>query len=214
MPWYSATPRNAGPKSFLRVVKPTTLRSYACSLARSQRLAPWRGLPWARFIARATRRIYLDTAFFEDLQNKFGGCTDSNACKFSEAYVIAHEVGHHVQDELRYPAPGDAGAAGVYQQSRIKCSSGARRVASRLSRRYMGEAFATKEQLPRPRGRRPGLTDRLRDRRRSPTKRTTQGYVVPDAFTHGTSAQRKRWFMNGFNSGELSSCDTFSAQSL
>ena len=52
------------------------------------------------FYCPRDQRIYLDTAFFNDLQNKFGGCTDSNACKFSEAYVIAHEVGHHVQNEL------------------------------------------------------------------------------------------------------------------
>lgn len=52
------------------------------------------------FYCPRDQRIYLDTAFFDDLQNKFGGCSDSNACKFSEAYVIAHEVGHHVQDEL------------------------------------------------------------------------------------------------------------------
>jgi uncharacterized protein len=52
------------------------------------------------FYCPRDQRIYLDTAFFDDLQNKFGGCSESNACKFSEAYVIAHEVGHHVQDEL------------------------------------------------------------------------------------------------------------------
>ena len=52
------------------------------------------------FYCPRDRRIYLDTSFFDDLQHKFGGCANSNACKFSEAYVIAHEVGHHVQNEL------------------------------------------------------------------------------------------------------------------
>ena len=52
------------------------------------------------FYCPRDQRIYLDTAFFDDLQSKFGGCATSNACKFSEAYVITHEVGHHVQDEL------------------------------------------------------------------------------------------------------------------
>ena len=76
---------------------PPKLRLFAgseptpCALARSA-MGP--------FYCPRDQRIYLDTAFFDDLQNKFGGCTDSNACKFSEAYVIAHEVGHHVQDDL------------------------------------------------------------------------------------------------------------------
>src|SRR6202021_2238937 len=62
-----------------------------CGLARSA-MGP--------FYCPNDQRVYLDTAFFDDLQHKFGGCSNSNACKFSEAYVIAHEVGHHVQNEL------------------------------------------------------------------------------------------------------------------
>src|SRR3974390_183545 len=53
------------------------------------------------FYCPRDQRIYLDTSFFEDMQRKFGACSDASACRFSEAYVIAHEVGHHVQDELR-----------------------------------------------------------------------------------------------------------------
>ena len=72
------------------------------------------------FYCPRDQRIYLDTAFFDDLQNKFGGCTDSNACKFSEAYVIAHEVGHHVQDEL-----------GILTRTHSRCASNCKPIASR-----------------------------------------------------------------------------------
>src|SRR5580692_10911193 len=80
-----------------RTYHPPRLRLFSgaeqggCGLARSA-MGP--------FYCPNDQRVYLDTAFFDDLQRKFGGCANSNACKFSEAYVIAHEVGHHVQDEL------------------------------------------------------------------------------------------------------------------
>ena len=67
---------------------------------RTERLARLAQSAMGPFYCPRDQRIYLDTSFFGDLQTEFGGCTNSNACKFSEAYVIAHEVGHHVQDEL------------------------------------------------------------------------------------------------------------------
>jgi predicted metalloprotease len=189
---------------------PAKLRLFAgseptpCAFARSA-MGP--------FYCPRDQRIYLDTAFFDDLQNKFGGCSDSNACKFSEAYVIAHEVGHHVQDELGIlPKVMQA-----QQASTSKVESNALQVRVELQADCLAGIWANRSQQ-KNNFLDPGDVDQalqtasaIGDDR---LQKETQGYVVPDAFTHGTSAQRKRWFTNGFDSGQLSACDTFSAQSL
>ena len=165
------------------------------------------------FYCPRDQRIYLDISFFDDLQNKFGGCANSNACKFSEAYVIAHEVGHHVQDELgilpRVRQEQQAAASKAEQnrlQVRIElqadCLAGvwanrAQQKHSFLDPGDIDEALQTASAIG---------DDRL--------QKETQGYVVPDAFTHGTSEQRKRWFSAGFQQGKVSACDTLSANAL
>ena len=122
------------------------------------------------FYCPRDQRIYLDTSFFDDLQKKFGGCSNSNACKFSEAYVIAHEVGHHVQDELGIlPRVMQA-----QQASASKAEQNALQVRVELQadclRRRLGEPGAAKAQFPRSRRRRSGAADRVRHRRRPPAK--------------------------------------------
>jgi uncharacterized protein len=165
------------------------------------------------FYCPRDQRIYLDMSFFDDLQNKFGGCSDSKACKFSEAYVIAHEVGHHVQDELgilpRVMQEQQASASKAEQnrlQVRIElqadCLAGVWANRAQAKHNFLDpgdvdQALQTASAIG---------DDRL--------QKETQGYVVPDAFTHGTSEQRKRWFMSGFNNGKVSACDTFSTPSL
>jgi uncharacterized protein len=165
------------------------------------------------FYCPRDQRVYLDTSFFNDLQYKFGGCSNSNACKFSEAYVIAHEVGHHVQDELgilprvmqaQQAASGqaDANALQVRVELQADCFAGiwahhAQQKHDFLDQGDIDQALQTASAIG---------DDRL--------QRETQGYVVPDAFTHGTSAQRKRWFLNGFNSGNIADCNTLSGDSL
>jgi uncharacterized protein len=165
------------------------------------------------FYCPRDQRVYLDTSFFNDLQNKFGGCSNSKACQFSEAYVIAHEVGHHVQDELGIlprvtqaqqaaSSQADVNALQVRVELQADCFAGiwanhAQQEHSFLDPGDVDQALQTASAIG---------DDRL--------QRETQGYVVPDAFTHGTSAQRKRWFLNGFNSGKISDCNTFSADSL
>ena len=118
------------------------------------------------FYCPRDRRIYLDTSFFDDLQHKFGGCSNSNACKFSEAYVIAHEVGHHVQNELgilpRVTQMQQASAS----RAEVEPPAGAHRAAGRLLRRCLGEPGAAEARLPRSRRRRSGAANRLRHRRR------------------------------------------------
>ena len=165
------------------------------------------------FYCPSDRRIYLDTSFFDDLQHKFGGCSNSNACKFSEAYVIAHEVGHHVQNEL-----------GILPRvMQMQQAAATRAEANRLQVRIELQAdcyagvWANRAQQKRD-FLDPGDVDQalqtasaIGDDR---LQRQAQGYVVPDAFTHGTSEQRKRWFSQGFKLGKDSACDTMSAGAL
>jgi uncharacterized protein len=193
-----------------RTYHPPRLRLFSgaeqggCGLARSA-MGP--------FYCPNDQRIYLDISFFDDLQNKFGGCANNNACKFSQAYVIAHEVGHHVQDELgilpRVRQEQQAAASKAEQnalQVRVElqadCLAGiwanrAQRKHSFLDPGDVDQALQTASAIG---------DDRL--------QRETQGYVVPDAFTHGTSEQRKRWFMTGFRQGDIAACNTFSANAL
>jgi predicted metalloprotease len=165
------------------------------------------------FYCPRDQRVYLDTSFFDDLQNKFGGCTDSKACKFSEAYVIAHEVGHHVQDELGIlpramqaqqaaASKTDANQIQVRIELQADCLAGvwanhAQQKHNFLDPGDVDQALRTASAIG---------DDRL--------QKEVQGYVVPDSFTHGSSEQRKRWFSNGFNSGQVSACNTMSASSL
>ena len=193
-----------------RTYHPPRLRLFSgaeqggCGLARSA-MGP--------FYCPNDQRVYLDTAFFDDLQRKFGGCANSNACKFSEAYVIAHEVGHHVQDELGI-------LPRVRQSSRLPP---ARR--SKTHCRYASSCRPTVSPASGPIARsestissiRATSIRRCRPRLPSATtacKKKTQGYVVPDAFTHGTSEQRKRWFMPGLKEGDFAACNTFAANPL
>jgi predicted metalloprotease len=165
------------------------------------------------FYCPRDQRIYLDTSFFDDLQSKFGGCSSSNACKFSEAYVIAHEVGHHVQDELGIlprvtqaqqasSSKAEANRLQVRVELQADCYAGI--WANRAQQKHnfldpgdVDQALQTASAIG---------DDRL--------QKQAQGYVVPDSFTHGTSEQRKRWFSTGFKQGDVSACDTLSANSL
>ena len=165
------------------------------------------------FYCPRDQRIYLDTSFFDDLQHKFGGCSNSNACKFSEAYVIAHEVGHHVQNQL-----------GILPRvTQMQQASASRAEANRLQVRIELQAdclagvWANRAEQ-KHRFLDPGDVDQalqtasaIGDDR---LEKQAQGYVVPDSFTHGTSEQRKRWFSNGFTQGKVSACDTLSASAL
>jgi predicted metalloprotease len=193
-----------------RSYRPPRLRLFsgaeqgACGLAQSA-MGP--------FYCPRDQRIYLDISFFDDLENKFGACSDSKACRFSEAYVIAHEVGHHVQDELgllpRVMQMQQAAASRtevnrlqVRVELQADCYAGVWANRAQAKHHFLDpgdvdQALQTASAIG---------DDRL--------QKQAQGYVVPDAFTHGTSAQRKRWFSNGFNGGKIEACDTMSAATL
>lgn len=193
-----------------RTYHPTRLRLFSGALPSGCGMAQSAMGP---FYCPRDKDIYLDTSFFDDLQHKFGGCTDNKACQFSEAYVIAHEVGHHVQDELGILPR----ATERQQQASSKADANAIQVRIELQADCLAGVWANRAQKKHPFLEQGDVDEALQtasaigdDR----LQKETQGYVVPDSFTHGTSAERKRWFQNGFNSGELSACNTFGANSL
>ena len=158
------------------------------------------------------RRIYLDTSFFRDMQVRFHGCS-GKACEFAEAYVIAHEVGHHVQNLLGIlpKAEGAQRAAGskaasnriqVRIELQADCFAGvwANRSNARWKSLDPGDVEAALQ-----------TASAIGDDR---LQKQARGYVVPDSFTHGTSAQRQRWFSTGFKNGKVAACNTFAAAQL
>lgn len=158
------------------------------------------------------RRIYLDTSFFRDMQVRFHGCS-GKACSFAEAYVIAHEVGHHVQNLLGIlPKAHSAqrAASGKAEANRIQ-------VRVELQADCFGGLWANRSNQ-RWKSLEPGdieaalqTASAIGDDR---LQKQARGYVVPDSFTHGTSAQRQRWFSIGFKEGKVSACNTFAAAQL
>jgi predicted metalloprotease len=155
------------------------------------------------FYCPVDHRVYLDIDFFQEMDTRFHAKGD-----FARAYVIAHEVGHHVQNLL-----------GVMQQVGGRPSEGATGTSVRLE--LQADCFAgvwgnrSQAQLSWLQA---GDIDAALNAASSVGDDTLQkqsrGYAVPDSFTHGTSAQRSRWFKVGFASGDINSCDTFNATNL
>ena len=152
-------------------------------------------------------KVYIDLSFYRDLKQKMNAPGD-----FAQAYVIAHEVGHHVQNLLGISGKVQAlrkqvseveyNRLSVRIELQADCFSGiwahnADRVRQVVEPGDIEEALHAASQIG---------DDRLQQQHR--------GYVTPDSFTHGASAQRVRWFQRGYQTGKISSCDTFSAESL
>ena len=165
------------------------------------------------FYCPIDQKVYLDTSFFQDLERRFRGCdVGSKTCQFSQAYVIAHEIGHHVQNllgilpKVQQAKEGvekaDANALQVRVELQADCLAGvwANRAQAKWQFIEPGDVEAALQ-----------TASAIGDDR---LQRQSQGYVVPDAFTHGTSAQRARWFTAGLKSGQVASCDTFRAEQL
>jgi uncharacterized protein len=155
------------------------------------------------FYCPGDEKVYLDLDFFRDLDTRFGAPGD-----FAQAYVIAHEVGHHVQKLLGLARIGDTGRAGgdndmsVRRELQADCFAGVWAYHADRSRHIL-EGGDVDEAL--------GAAAAVGDDR---LQRRAQGRVVPESFTHGSSAQRVRWFTRGFTSGDPARCDTFRAQAL
>ena len=153
------------------------------------------------FYCPADSRVYLDLSFYEDMRTQLGASGD-----FAWAYVIAHEMGHHVQNEtgtndevanLESQNPDDANELSVRVELQADCYAGvwASTVYAEgdLEAGDLDEAFTATESVG---------DDRLQEQ--------AGGRVDPDSFTHGTSEQRRTWFRTGFDSGEIQQCDSFS----
>jgi predicted metalloprotease len=159
------------------------------------------------FYCPADQKVYIDLSFYSDLKTRFKAPGD-----FAQAYVIAHEVGHHVQtllgisEKVREAKQGlskvDQNRLTVRQELQADCLAGIWAHHADRSRQLL-ESGDVEEGL--------GAASAIGDDR---LQKQSQGYVTPDAFTHGSSAQRVKWFKIGLRSGEMNSCDTFSAETL
>lgn len=156
------------------------------------------------FYCPADKKVYLDLAFFDEMGAKLGARGD-----FAAAYVIAHEVGHHVQEELGILAQtrrGDrqgAESEAVRAELQADCFAGAWAKNSARLGNIKLEPGDIEEAL--------GAAAAVGDDR---LQKAAQGYAVPDSFTHGTSEQRARWFQIGYQTGDPARCDTFAARRL
>lgn len=159
------------------------------------------------FYCSADRKLYIDLSFYQDLKNQHHAPGD-----FAQAYVIAHEVGHHVQnllgisDQVRQAqmrtSKTQANQLSVLQELQADCFAGIWGHYANVERKLL-ESGDYQEALV--------AASAIGDDR---LQKQARGYVTPDSFTHGTSEQRVQWFRRGFESGSLDACDTFGADSL
>ena len=159
------------------------------------------------FYCPRDQKVYIDLSFYQDLKYKLGAPGD-----FAQAYVIAHEVGHHVQNLLgisdkvynarRRSSEVDSNKLSVMQELQADCFAGvwannADRARDILEEGDIEEGLNAASSIG---------DDRL--------QKQSKGYITPDSFTHGSSEQRVRWFKIGLQSGDINSCNTFEAQNL
>ncbi len=160
------------------------------------------------FYCPADKRVYIDLAFYDDLKRRFRAPGD-----FAQAYVIAHEIGHHVQTVLgiadrvqalkqNVRSEGQANLLQVKMELQADCFAGVwaslnHQMKNRLEPGDIESGLNAAAAIG---------DDRL--------QKQTQGYAVPELFTHGSSEQRMRWFKRGLDTGQTQACDTFNAPNL
>jgi hypothetical protein len=190
-------------KSAGRQYKPPTLVMFSGST----RTACGAGMAqMGPFYCPLDQKVYVDLSFYEELRRRFRAPGD-----FAQAYVIAHEVGHHVQtilgvadkvQEMKQAYPREANQIQVRMELQADCLAGVwanlnDQLNKRLQPGDIEEGLNAAAQIG---------DDMI--------QKQTQGHVVPESFTHGSSAQRVRWFKTGFQSGNMQSCDTFRTNQL
>jgi predicted metalloprotease len=159
------------------------------------------------FYCPGDQKVYIDLGFYDMLKNQLGAPGE-----FARAYVIAHEIGHHVQDQLGVTAkvdqmrgrlsPTQNNAVSVRVELQADCFAGVWAYHSQQSKHWLDPGDIESAM---------NAAQKIGD---DALQRSAGRAVVPDSFTHGTSAQRQKWFAAGFKSGDLRDCDTFAARSL
>jgi hypothetical protein len=159
------------------------------------------------FYCPGDEKVYIDLSFYDDLQNRFGAPGD-----FAMAYVVAHEVGHHIQNLLGTSQKLDQARGQMSQEEYNRLS-----VRLELQADFLAGVWAHHAQRMKNVLEEGDIEEALNaanaigdDR----LQQESQGRVMPDAFTHGTSAQRMRWFKKGYETGDINQGDTFSASQL
>ncbi|MCZ2498352.1 metalloprotease [Xylophilus sp. Kf1] len=159
------------------------------------------------FYCPGDKKVYIDLSFYDTLRDRLGAPGE-----FAQAYVIAHEVGHHVQDELGITAKVDGmrgrlsqsqqNAMSVRVELQADCFAGVWAHHSQESKKWLdpGDIAAAMN-----------AAQKIGD---DALQRSAGRQVVPDSFTHGTSAQRQKWFGQGYDNGSVKACDTFAARTL
>jgi predicted metalloprotease len=165
------------------------------------------------FYCPPEQRIFLDTGFFREVETRFHGCS-GNACKFTAAYIIAHEAGHHIQNLLGILPR----VTRLQQQSGSKTESNALQVKVELQADCLSGVWVNRESKKRAGFLEAGDIDAALTTASAigddTLQRQATGRVVPDSFTHGSAAQRKQWFMTGYQQGTVQACNTFGAGAL
>jgi predicted metalloprotease len=165
------------------------------------------------FYCPPDKQIFLDTNFFRQVETRFRGCS-GNACKFTAAYIIAHEAGHHVQNLLGILPRVQR----LQQQAGSKAEANLLQVRVELQADCFSGIWVNREQKKRPGFLEAGDIDAALQTASAigddTLQRQAQGRVVPDSFTHGSAEQRKRWFMTGYQQGTIQACNTFGADRL
>ena len=158
------------------------------------------------FYCPGDRKVYLDLSFFQELSQRFGAPGD-----FARAYVIAHEIGHHVQNQLGLMEAAQQKMANASERSRndmsVRLELQADCLAGVWGHSSMQRNIIDAKDVESGMAAAAAVGD---DR----IQKQTRGYVVPEGFTHGSSAQRTKWFRTGLDSGDLRQCDTFGTRNL
>jgi uncharacterized protein len=187
---------------------------------RGQTQAPCGGVAQSAmgpFYCPNDQKVYLDTSFFREIETRFRGC-DGKACQFSQAYVIAHEVGHHVQNQL-----GILPKVQQQQRSLDRPSANRLQVRVELQADCFAGVWANHENQNQKAQGKPAFIESGDVEAAMKTaaaigddtlQRRATGHVVPDSFTHGSSEQRQRWFQTGLREGTVGACNTFQGASL